>query len=456
MWANGHWFPMSMNRPAEIWHAAIHVREGSLKPVDLVATCLDRIDRLDRRLHAWEVVDRQGALAAASRRGDEAARGQYRGPLHGVPIGIKDIVDVEGMPTRAGSDLSDPTAAGADAPVVARLRAAGAIILGKTVTTAFAGFDPAATRNPWNLSCTPGGSSSGSAAAVASGMCLAALGSQTGGSLTRPAAYCGVASCKPTFGRVSTAGMVPVSAHLDHVGAIARCVADLTYVLEAMTADGDVVVPFITALRRDKPPRLGVLEDYFMTGADAVVARATRETIRRLQLAGAHISIPPLPAGFAQLHAMHRRIMAVDAATVHRDRFAKHRSRYGEHLAAMLDEGLATSTAAYQAALSHQRRFRAAAAAALENLDALLTPATPTAAPARLDSTGDPRFNVPWTYSGLPTVSFPSGLTSAPLPVAVQLIGRPNEEPSLLAAAAWCERRLGLKLTAPLLAEATR
>src|SRR5487761_1605570 len=207
--------------------ASQEIHAGRLAPLTLVEQCLAAIERFEPQIHAWVLVDESAAREAARRAGDEIAAGRYRGPLHGVPLGIKDIVDVAGWPTRAGSPLRAAHRADHDAAVVARLRAAGAIFLGETVPTEFASFDPPPTRNPFNPLRTPGGSSSGSAAAVATGMCLGALGSQTGGSITRPASYCGVAGCKPTYGRVSLSGIVPLSFHLDHPGPIAKTVADL-------------------------------------------------------------------------------------------------------------------------------------------------------------------------------------------------------------------------------------
>src|SRR5690242_7079799 len=186
--------------------AAADIRAGRLSPVDLLESCLGRIDRLEERVRAWVLVDRDGARAEARQLADELKRGQYRGPLHGIPIAIKDIFDVFDWPTAAGSRLWANSIARADCTLVKRLRQAGAVILGKTVTTQYASFDPPPTRNPWNRERTPGGSSSGSAAALACGMCLGALGSQTGGSLGRPASFCGVASFKPTYGRVTLQG----------------------------------------------------------------------------------------------------------------------------------------------------------------------------------------------------------------------------------------------------------
>src|SRR3954468_2244140 len=208
--------------PLTIHEAAAAIRAGSLTPVDLLEQCLERIDRYEPQVRAWVLVDRGGAREQALRLTDELKKGQHRGPLHGIPIGVKDIIDVFDLPTGCGSKLWANSIARQDATVVKRLRQAGAVILGKTVTTAYAFLDPPVTRNPWNLNRTPGGSSSGSAAAVACGMCLGALASQTGGSTTRPAAFCGVCSLKPTYGRVSTDGVLPLAPSLDHVGLMAN------------------------------------------------------------------------------------------------------------------------------------------------------------------------------------------------------------------------------------------
>ncbi len=316
---------MVMQVHHSIVEAASAVRRGDATPTALVRTCLERIEHFEPQVHAWVAVDRSGALAAAEQAERERASGLDRGPLHGIPIGVKDIVDVQGLPTRAGSLLTSAEPAPADAPVVARLRSAGAIILGKTVTTEFACFDPSPTRNPWNVDHTPGGSSSGSAAAVASGMVLGAIGTQTGGSITRPASYCGIAGCKPTFGRTSRAGVTPVSFHLDHVGAMARTAVDCALMLSAMAGDDpsdpacaprppfacDAAAP-VTA------PRLGVIHSYFFDETDAETAALTREAIDKLAGQGATIVELPLPNGWHDVHAMHRRIYFAEAAEVHR------------------------------------------------------------------------------------------------------------------------------------------
>src|SRR6516165_2629536 len=221
-----------------IHEAADAIRQKKITPIELVEQCLANIDRWEEHIHAWVFVDREGALEEAKRLTDELARGQYRGPLHGIPIGVKDIFDVFDWPTAAGSKLWANSIARQDADVVRQLRQAGCIFLGKTVTTQYASFDPPVTKNPWNLSRTPGGSSSGSAAAVATGMCLGALGSQTGGSITRPASYCGVAGCKPTYRYLPLDGIMPLAHSMDHPGPMAQNVMDLALMLRVMVSRG--------------------------------------------------------------------------------------------------------------------------------------------------------------------------------------------------------------------------
>ena len=282
---------MTAHVPPTATEMAAAIRAGSATPSELVAACLERIARDDGRLRAWVVCDEAGAAALADERSAEAKAGQYRGPLHGVPVGIKDIVDVAGWPTRAGSTVTDDAPVEHDAPLVARLRRAGAIVLGKTVTTEFACFDPPPTRNPWHAERTPGGSSSGSAAAVAAAMCPAAIGSQTGGSIIRPAGFCGVCGLKPTFAAVSTNGVVPVSAHLDHVGPLAASVADLKLLFDVLRDDADRP-PAASASDSPaamRPPRLGVWQEYFLDEADDSVTTCLATALEALRQGGAII-----------------------------------------------------------------------------------------------------------------------------------------------------------------------
>jgi Asp-tRNA(Asn)/Glu-tRNA(Gln) amidotransferase A subunit family amidase len=443
-----------MESPLTLLAASAAIAKRTLTPLQLVTDCLTRINRFDARTRAWVVVDTTGAFQDAQHLTRELSKGKNRGPLHGIPLAIKDVVDVAGLPTRAGSSLTSAEPATSDAPIVERLRKAGAIILGKTVTTEFACFDPPPTRNPWHLDHTPGGSSSGSAAALSLGMCSGAIGSQTGGSITRPASYCGVAGVKPTFGRVSRVGVVPVSFHLDHVGPMARTAVDCAVLLAAITGDDprdpaasprheiDPLSAFDRA--RAEPPRLGVLRSFFFERADAEVARRTQDALDLLAAHGATLVDVPLPAGFEQVHAMHRRLMACEGADFHRRTFGAPRAGYGPKLAGLLDEGFATSMADYQEALRHQLAFAHAVSRTLSGVDALVMPSTPAAAPG-LETTGDPQFNSPWSHAGVPTVSIPCDLTAAGLPISLQFVGQSWSEPQLLATAIWCEQQIDFR-----------
>ena len=438
-----------MEPPLTLHRAAARIAAAALKPSDLLGQCLARIDRFESEVHAWVVVDRARAVAAAERADAQIAAGRYLGALHGIPVGIKDIVDVAGLPTRAGSTLTSDLPVTADAAIVAALRAAGAIILGKTVTTEFACFDPAPTRNPWNLNHTPGGSSSGSAAAVALGMCLAAIGTQTGGSITRPATYCGGSGWKPTFDLISRSGVTPVSEHLDHVGFIARRAMDLQRIAWALGYTATQ-----PAEREQRPAELAlekiaVVEPFFLEESSEEVRLVFLAAIETLEHAGVRIERIDLPVGFAECHRWHRVIMAVEAAAVHSGAYTSDRARMGPNLAGLIAEGLAISTTEYQAALAFQRQFRRDVAQWCRPFAAVLSPATNTTAPATLTTTGDPRFNSPWSLAGVPTVSTACGIGSSGMSVGWQWIGSPDADGQLLGVAAGGETRLGLELGMP-------
>ena len=416
------------------------MKSGTLTSTGLVERCLARIETADRDLRAWVSVDARGARADAARADDELARGVMLGVLHGIPIGIKDIVDVAGTVTGAGSPLRMKSASPAerDAVLVTALRRAGAIIIGKTVTTQFACFDPPPTQNPWAAERTPGGSSSGSAAAVAAGMVPAAIGSQTGGSITRPAAYCGVCGMKPTFKTVSLDGVVPVAPSLDHPGPIAQTVGDLRIMLQALTATACVEseVPAMSRLK------LGRLRRFFEDRVDPQQSDAMDATIDRLASAGATIIDIDVPREFSEVLVHHRRIMATEAAAWHRVRFREHRDDYGPCVASLIEDGLRTSFDDYCASKVHQQELTTAMAAQFQHsIDALLTPAATGPAPDAT-TTGDPCMNAPWSYTGLPTVSFPIGLSSERLPLAIQLAGPHQHDWRLLDVAEGCERLL--------------
>ena len=415
--------------------AAERIRRGALDPVALVEACLERIQALDGRLAAWVHVDAEGARAQARERAAEARGGRFRGPLHGVPVGVKDIFDVAGLPTAAGAAAFARTLPTADAVPVARLRDAGAIVLGKTHTTEFAYRDPAPTRNPWNDGHTPGGSSSGSAAAVAAGMVPLALGSQTVGSVLRPAAYCGVVGFKGTHGLVPACGVVPLAWSLDHVGVLARGVAD-TALLVGVLAGRDLEPPVI------RTPRLALVPELLERATPEVAAHvhASAEAFAR---AGAHVVEVGLPPSFAGVHAAGQTVLEAEAAAYHAPAFARHAADYGPEIRKLVESGLAASATAYIHANRARLAFREDVMPLLLAHDALLSPAAPAPAPEGLASTGDAWHCAPWSFAGVPAISLPSGLARSGLPLAVQLVQAAGASARLLGVAAWCEGVLG-------------
>lgn len=415
--------------------AARRIRAGTLSPLDLVEACLARIRALDGRLEAWVHVEESGARAAARAAARDAGHGRARGLLHGVPVGIKDIIDVAGMPTRAGAPAFAHTTPARDAAAVARLREAGAIVLGKTHTTQFALRDPAPTRNPWNPGHTPGGSSAGSAAAVAARMTPLALGTQTVGSVLRPAAYCGVVGFKGTHGLVPAAGVVPLAWSYDHVGVFARRVEDVALALEALVAESvRIAVP-------SEPPRLALAPE--LTGAaGAEVASRLEATAQAFARAGARIVEVKLPPSYGGLHERGQVILEAEAATYHAPAFARHEAEYAPGIRGAVTRGLAHRATAYVEAEGARRRFREAVMPLLAEHDALLAPVAHTTAPPGLASTGDPFFCAPWSWTGVPAISLPSGLGEGGLPHAIQLVQAAGADGHLLSVAAWCEREL--------------
>lgn len=434
---------MESHMPPTIRAAAEDIRRKRLSPVELLKSCLKRIERFEDRVRAWVLVDGEGALARAEECAREIERGGWRGPLHGIPLGIKDIYDVFDWPTAAGSRLWKNSIARQDATVVRRLREAGAVFVGKTVTTQYASFDPPPTRNPWNAERTPGGSSSGSAAATACGMCLGALASQTGGSITRPASYCGVASCKPTYGRVSCEGVVPLAASMDHPGAMARSVRDVEILLTTLADTGWEMQPDCTV-----PPTIGRLRGLFESRAEPSVTQMMERTTEQLRRRGATVVDVKLPSSFGEVLPRHRVIMAVEAAAFHGERLRRHPDDYDPWIRTLLEEGLACPAPEYARCKAHQRQLRVEIEKYFAGVSALLAPATTSPAPDAT-STGDPAFNSPWSYTGLPAVSLPTGLTEDGMPLAIQLVGRAWSESELFPLAAWCEKTLGVELGEP-------
>ncbi len=418
---------------------ARRLRSGETTCVQVVQSCLDRIDEREHEVHAWVALDRAGALTQARISDAELRSGRDRGPLHGIPIGVKDIITVADMPTCCGMTDWEWNSPAVDAAVVARLRRAGAIILGKTVSTPFAWIDPPVTRNPWNLERTPGGSSSGSAAAVACGMCLAALGTQTGGSITRPAAFCGVAGMKPTFGHIDTEGIFPLAPSLDHPGFLARTVTDLRLLYEVCRRPdlpAEQEAPWIRgAVDRPRLSRPGGL---FLSLAARAMEAALSQARGSLGDAGAELVRWGELADHDLVLSTHRTIMASEAAAIHHGLGEFGPPSYPPRIAELLNQGKETRALDYLVAREHRKKSKTSMDEILKCVDALATPAALNAAPD-LSTTGDPVFNSPWSLLGTPTVSFPIGLSADGLPLAVQLIGRSGFDLHLLRTAEWCE-----------------
>jgi aspartyl-tRNA(Asn)/glutamyl-tRNA(Gln) amidotransferase subunit A len=418
---------------------------------ELLESCLKQIDRLEPRISAWTTVDREGALRRANLLSDEAGAGNFRGSLHGIPVGIKDIFYTDGMRTSAGHSAMADFIPQYDCAVVERLKRAGAIILGKTATTEFALMAPAPTRNPWNPAHTPGGSSSGSAATVAARMCPVAIGSQTGGSTIRPAAYCGVVGFKPTYGRVSAFGMIPLAYSTDHMGIFAREVNDLALMLQALAGYDprdrtSAMVPVSDYLKElEVPltqPSLALMAGDFIQKSSEEIVSNMNAVADRLRRAGAKIEQIAPPPSFDELGKAFWTILSTEPAAYHQEALEQHPDTFQEKTAQFLAKGLTTPAVKYLRALEVQRRFRVEIEAILRHHDAILVPSTNFTAPAGLDSTGDPVFNYPWSMSGNPVVGLPSGLSGQGLPMAIQLVGAAFAEGRLLALARWCEEEL--------------
>ncbi len=416
------------------------IRAGTLSSVALVEACLARIRALDPRIEAWIHVDESGARMQAALREEEARAGKLRGVLHGVPVGIKDIFDVEGMPTTAGARPWAHTRPAKDATSVHWLRSKGAIILGKTHTTQFAFRDPAPTRNPWNAEHTPGGSSSGSAAAVAARMVPLALGSQTVGSVLRPAAYCGIVGYKGGHGVIPIDGVVPLAWSLDHVGVFGRSVADVRLALEAMGSDSGI------AVRR--PARLALAPE-LLARAEPDVAAQVQAAARAFAAGGAAVDEVKLPPSFAEIHEAGQVILEAEAAAYHEPSFRVHADEYGAGIKSLVEAGLARPATTYVRALRARQRFRDEAGRLLASYDALLGPTAPAPAPRGLTWTGDASLCAPWSFAGFPAITLPSGIAASGLPHAIQLAAAPQRYEILLHFAAWCEEVLGFSAAPP-------
>lgn len=423
--------------------AARDIRDGRITSAELVEDCLARIAETDPRVEAWAYLDPDHARAQARALDEHRRHGRALGPLHGVPVGIKDIFDTEDMPTEFGSRCWAGRMPRRDAAAVTRLREAGAVIMGKTVTTEYAYFHPGKTKNPHNPERTPGGSSSGSAAAVATQMVPGAIGSQTNGSVIRPAAFCGVVGFKPTHGLIGRSGALELSRHLDQIGVFTRSVEDAALMAEVMTGfdpeDPDTRPaarpPYfeVAASEPPLPPRFAFVKSPAWDHAEPVTRDAFEELVEAL---GEAVSEVELGSSFARVRELHRTIMEVEMAY----NLARDYDRLGEGLSeklrSLIESGRTHSAVSYCAALSGIEPLNRALDGLFNEYDAILTPATPGEAPA-IETTGSPIFCSTWTYLGTPAISLPLMASETGMPLGVQLVGRRGNDARLLRTARW-------------------
>ncbi|MEZ4706006.1 MAG: amidase [Caldilineaceae bacterium] len=421
---------MSNLNPAALAADVAQLRSGQLELHAYIDQMCDRLEHVDAVIQSF--------LPAADRRqrlhdDADALLARYpnpadRPPLFGALVGVKDIFHVDGYVTRAGSEVPPEMFAGDEAACVRQLRDAGALIIGKTVTTEFAFFEPGPTRNPHNTEHTPGGSSSGSAAALAAGLCTLALGTQTIGSVIRPAAYCGVVGFKPSYDRIATPGLVYFSRTVDHVGLFTQDVASMTLAAAVLCAEwsGD----FFMA----KMPVLGVPDGPYLQQAQPAALALFEETLQQLQAAGVTIKRVPTLENIAELNVLHRRLAAAEFAHEHAQMFAQHADRYRPRTAEMIQLGQTVGAEEVDNGRANCVRLRQEMGAQMQQngIDLWVCPPAPGPAPVGIHATGDPVMNLPWTHTGMPALTVPTGQTMDGLPLGLQLVGQFGADELLL------------------------
>ncbi len=414
--------------------AARQLADRRITAEALVRDCFERIDARENDVQAWQHLDRENALAQAR----AADAGPHLGLLHGLPIGVKDLIDTADAPATYGSPIYAGHRPAWDAPCVALARAAGGIVIGKTVTTEFAVMQPSKTRNPHNPGHTPGGSSSGSAAAVADYMVPLAFGTQTAGSIIRPAAYCGAVGYKPSFGLISRVGVKALSDTLDTIGTIARSVPDAALFAAAVSGRRDLLVDKPMA----SPPRIGICRTYEWKQAQPDMMKALEGAAAALAAAGAQVRSVNLPPTFANLVQAQTDIMLFEQAQSLAHERLKHWTQLSELLRGILEAGVQVSFERYDAAQTLARNCRRTVTEVFAECDVLLSPSATGAAPAGLGMTGDPVFNRMWTLLRTPCVNVPAARTAGGLPLGLQVIGAYGSDAQTLAAAHWAHETL--------------
>jgi len=424
------------------------IESGLLSSQELVAACFARIDELEDSIGAWAHLDRDKAIAQANAADKFRSSGLELGPLHGLPIGIKDIIDTADYPTERGTVLHQGRQPTQDATLVSLLKEAGAIILGKTVSREMAVYSPGKTRNPHNPEHTPGGSSSGSAAAVSAAMVALSVGTQTNGSVIRPASYCGVYGFKPSFARISRQGVLTQSPPLDTVGVFARSLEDLALIADVLmrfdaqdSAMVPIAPPYIRKVKNQEVPA----EQHFAFVRSPVweqVEEVTKDGLRELiDAVNEHqektIDIVDLPAPFAELHEDHRKVMEADLARNFADEYERGKTELSTVLREMIERGQQVSASDYENTLAKMQDYDAFLEEIFDEYDAILTPATPGPAPAGLDATGSPVMNTIWTFCGTPAINVPLLQSPEGLPIGVQVVGAKDDDARLFRSTRW-------------------
>lgn len=429
--------------------AAAAIRDGSLRSEELVQACLDRIDEVDGQVQAWAFLDREYALEQARRCDETRAAGQPMGPLHGVPVGLKDIIDTADMPTENGTILHQGRRPKQDAAIVSVLRSAGAVVMGKTVTTELATYFPGKTRNPHDPNRTPGGSSSGSAAGVASFQFPLAVGSQTNGSVVRPASYCGTWGIKPTRGLVSRVGVLSQSPFLDILGFFARSAEDLALLTETLAVydprDPQMrprARPPLTMLASQEPPvepKLAFVRTPVWDQADEDAREAIEELVGFL---GETVQEIPLPAAFDDAIRWHGTVMEADIARSFAPLYQRGADKMSESLRSQIERGRTFTAVEYNDALAKVELLNFGLGELFADFDAILTLPTTGEAPVGLDSTGSPIFCTIWTLCGTPALTVPVLQGSSGMPIGAQLVGAAGDDGRLLRTARWLAARI--------------
>jgi Asp-tRNA(Asn)/Glu-tRNA(Gln) amidotransferase A subunit family amidase len=424
--------------------AAAAIVSGQFSSCQLVSSCLERIEATEEGIGAWAFLDPAHCLEQAKAADDYRGTGRPLGPLHGVPVGIKDIIDTSGMPTEFGSPIYAGRRPLEDATVVSALRAAGAVIMGKTVTTEFASFTPGKTRNPHDPARTPGGSSSGSAAAVAARMVPGAIGTQTAGSVIRPASYCGVVGFKPSFGLVPRRGILSQSRFLDTVGTFGRSLEDAALLADCIIGhdprDPDsrpVAHQRLLETARSRPPvkpDLAFVRTPMWDEGDADMHGGFAELVEML---GERVEEVELPEAFGSAIDLHRTVMLADFAKAFARDYEHNRDQLSERLRGMIADGGKVLAADFSRAMDWRDLFNVTLDRIFERYNAIITPAAPGAAPLGLEATGSPVFCSLWTFCGVPAVTLPLLQGEQGLPIGVQVVGRRGDDARLLRTARW-------------------